>query len=38
MSFSEACQGFSQGTPVSSPPPSVNSKANEKKKAKINAV
>ena len=38
MAFSEARrQGFSPGTPVSSPPSSVNGSAN-KNKAKINAI
>ena len=38
MAFSEArCQGFSPGTPVTSPPSSVNGSAN-KIKAQINVI
>ena len=38
VAFSEArCQGFSPGTPISSPPSSVNGSAN-KRNAEINAV
>ena len=37
MAFSEARQGFSLGTPVSSPPSLVSSSANKKKQT-INAI